>query len=213
MIRRTFLVALGVGVSGCIGSTKSNIEKNHEEQEPEYLGTHSSHGVDFNYLDFVIESGANPEIRVYSSVNLYDSRAQIFFYNNSELVGAGAQNIETYSTIPSEGSTSYDLLLLPPFEKMKEFDAYRIAILDDEIGTETETNIEPPYVGPGTETFPNNESSCEPENVSPEDDDPMKPNCDVVSNPYASSNNPNEDETEFDILKPIPGFEPIQKEV
>lgn len=197
MRRRCFITVTLGSIGGCLGRGSSGgaeEEINHKENDSEYLGTHESHQIGFETIDYARDANQDKVFVDFGNEPPAKAAVRVFFYHNGNLVGAGSQFIDRY---PFNDRDS-EHILLPPRGDMKEFTGYRIAVLK-----EKERETEDPNIGPQPGQGPRD--YCEDENVDPEEDEPMAPNCN--ENPYDGGSGSYKSQ----YLRPIEGYDTIRK--
>lgn len=163
------IIAAGFVGLGLLGSEGGGTEINHQDGEPSYLGPADNHEIQFETIDYISNSTGNDSIRIDFGQQIPPrTNVIITFYED----GVWADQIS--QRVSQDGGQTKTIKInqseLRWVDSTDPFTGYEVRIIqmDDD-----------PNVGPEDPQPP---ERCEDENVSPENDDPMKPNCDT--NPY-----------------------------
>lgn len=169
MKRLAALLALLLVLSGCLGAGGTGKEINHDDGDLDYRGTADDHEVAFDTIEYVSRASGNDTIRIDFGreipprtrviITFYDDGvyADRLHYDASQTDG----EVVTITVRPSNLTTADGTAALT---------GYDVRIVQVQRS---------PNVGPDDPQPP---ERCEDENVAPESDNPMTPNCDT--NPY-----------------------------
>jgi len=169
MKRLGVVLVLLLATSGCLGASSTGEEINHDDGDLTYLGTTENHEVAFDTIDYVSRETSNDTIRIDFGREIPPrTRVIITFYNDGVYadrlrhdIGQADGEVATVTVRPANLTTS---------DGTADFTGYDVRVVQVERS---------PNVGPDDPQPP---ERCEDENVAPESDAPMTPNCDT--NPY-----------------------------
>lgn len=218
MKRRTLLTSGIILVSGCSGKNISDEEKEKDPfpqkaigdnlHAPNYLGTHDSHEIKFKTIKFVQKVGSVGNTHGFyldfgeNDIDKEDTVAILYFYNNGEVVGAGAQQLNSADSFREDRV----FIRLPDENNLIEYASYRISIVPKEsLSQLNKNNLNYSSRNPQRER-----EYCEDEYVPEEKDDPMTPNCNVNRYDQESIEGINEQEEQY--FTKIEGYKNIEKD-